>query len=71
MKFFFVTVIQDEWMRNIGRRFSNRNSWALDFIFSTNQYGLPLYAAIDPNHDEKGVLIFYMLCTRDVKREEG
>jgi hypothetical protein len=30
-----------------------------------------LYAAIVPNRDGKGVPIFYMLCTRDVKREQG
>lgn len=67
----FVVVIQDEWMRNVGRRFSNGNSWALDSTFSTNQYGLHLYAAIVPNQDGKRVPIFYMLCTRDVKREQG
>ena len=39
--------------------------------FSTNQYGLPLYAAIVPNQEEKRVPIFYMLCTTDVKREQG
>ena len=65
----FVVVIQDEWMRNVGRRFSNRNSWAFHSTFSTNQYGLLLYAAIVPNQEGKEVLIFYMLCTRDVKRE--
>ncbi len=64
----FVVVIQDEWMRNIGRRFSNGNSWAIDSTFYTNQYGLPLYAVIVPNQDGKAVPIFYMLCTRDVKQ---
>ena len=67
----FVVVIQDEWMRNIGRRFSNGNSWAIDSTFCTNQYGLPLYAAVVPNQDGKGVPVFYILCTRDVKQKQG
>ena len=60
-----------EWMQNIGRRFSNGNSWAIDSIFCTNQYGIPLYAAVVPNQDGKGVPIFYILCTRDIKQEQG
>ena len=67
----FVVVIQDEWIRNIGRRFSNGNSWAIDSIFCTNQYGLPLYAAVGPNQDGKRVPIFYVLCIRGVKQKQG
>ena len=52
-------------------RISNGKSWAIDFTFCTNQYGFSLYAAVVPNQDGKGVLIFYMLCTRDVKQEHG
>jgi hypothetical protein len=33
---------------------------------------LPLYAAIVPNQDRKGMPVFYMLCTKDNKqRHEG
>ena len=30
-----------------------------------------MYAAIVPNQERKRVLIFYILCTRDVKQEQG
>jgi hypothetical protein len=32
----FVVVIQDEWMKDVAKRFSHGNSWALDSIFKTN-----------------------------------
>ena len=64
----FVVVIQDEFMRNSAKRFSGNNSWALDSTFKTNQYGLPLYAAIVPNQDGIGIPVFYMLCSNDVKQ---
>ena len=62
-----MVVIQDEWMRDVGKRFSRGNSWALDSTFKTNQYGLPLYATIVPNQDGKGVPVFYMLHSIDKK----
>ncbi|XP_024400655.1 uncharacterized protein [Physcomitrium patens] len=37
----------------------------------TNQCDLPLYAAIVPNQDGKGVPVFYMLCTKDQKQNLG
>ena len=52
------------------RKISNRNSWALDSTFSTNQYDLPLYVVIVPNPEGKWVPIFYILCTKNVKREQ-
>jgi hypothetical protein len=59
-------------MRDVAKRFSLGNSWALDSAFKTNQYDLPLYAAIVPNQDGKGVPVFYMLCSKDKKqRHEG
>ena len=64
----FIVVIQDDWMRDVGRRFSHGNSWALDSTFKTNHYDLPLYAAVVPNQDGKGVPVFYMLCTKDKKQ---
>jgi hypothetical protein len=63
----FVVVIQDDFMRKSALRFSGNNSWALDSTFKTNQYGLPLYAAIVPNQDGIGIPVFYMLCSNDVK----
>ena len=65
----FVVVIQDEWMRNIGRRFSNGNSWALDSTFFTNQYGLPLYAAIDPNQDKKNEFRYFICYAQEIWNE--
>jgi hypothetical protein len=61
----FVVVIQDDFMRKSAQRFSGNNSWALDSTFKTNQYGLPLYAAIVPNQDGIGIPVFYMLCSND------
>ena len=40
---------------------------AIDSTFKTNQYGLPLYAAVVPNQDGKAMPVFYMLCSNDVK----
>jgi hypothetical protein len=61
----FVVVIQDEFMNKMAKRFSTHNSWAFDSTFKTNQYGLPLYAAIVPNEDGNGIPVFYMLCSID------
>lgn len=63
----FVVVIQDEFMKSMAERFSRDNSWALDSTFKTNQYGLPLYAAVVPNQDGKGIPVFYMLCSNEIK----
>ena len=54
-------------MKNIAQRFSVGNSWTIDSTFKTNQYGLPLYAAVVPNQDGKAMPVFYMLCSNDVK----
>jgi hypothetical protein len=64
----FVVVFQDDFMRSVAQRFSHGNSWALDSTFKTNQYDLPLYAAIVPNQDGKGMPVFYMLRTKDNKQ---
>ena len=42
-----------------------RNSWALDSTSKINNYDLPLYAAVVPNEDGRGMPIFYMLCSKD------
>jgi hypothetical protein len=63
----FIVVFQDDFMRSAIQRFSHGNSWALDSIFKTSQYDLPLYASIVPNQDGKGIPVFYMLCTKDNK----
>ena len=63
-----MVVIQDEFMKSMAQRFSTGNSWALDSTFKTNQHGLPLYAAIVPNQDGKGIFVFYMLCSNDIKQ---
>jgi len=65
----FVVVIQDDFMKTNAIRFSRGNPWALDSTFKTNQYDLPLYAAVVPNQDGKAMPIFYMLCTKD--KEKG
>jgi hypothetical protein len=41
-----VVVIQDDWIRDVAKRFSHGNSWALDSIDKKNQYDLHFYAAI-------------------------
>ena len=58
-------VIQDDFMRTNAKRFSRGNSWAFDSTIKTNQYDLPLYAAVVPNQDGKAMPVFYMLCTKD------
>lgn len=63
----FVVVIQDDFMQKSSLRFSSDNSWVLDSTFKTNQYGLTLYVAIVPNQDGIGILVFYMLCSNEVK----
>jgi hypothetical protein len=60
-----VVVIQDDFMKKMTNFFSTHNSWAFDFTFKTNQFGLPLYAAIVPNEDEYDIPIFYILCSID------
>lgn len=65
----FVVVIQDEFMRGVAKKNSKNNAWALDSTFKTNKWDLPLYAAIVLNQDEKGMPVFYMLCTKD--KNEG
>ena len=47
------------------KKISTHNSQAFDSTFKTNQYGLPLYAAIVPNEDENDIPVFYMLCLID------
>lgn len=64
----FVVVLQDKWMRDVAKKFSHGNSWALDSTFKTNQYALPLYNAVVPNQDKKGMPTFYMLRNKDKKQ---
>ncbi|MCO5554429.1 hypothetical protein L7F22_007959 [Adiantum nelumboides] len=45
----FILILQDEWMLEMGIRFSVNNAWAIDNTFKTNKYGLPLFAAVLPN----------------------
>ena len=49
----------------MAKNFSKDNAWALDSTFKTNQWDLPLYAAIFPNQDGKETPAFYILCTKD------
>ena len=59
-------------MKDVTNKFCKGNAWALDSTFKTNQWGLPLYAAIVPYQDEKKMPVFYMLCTKDKnKGHEG
>ena len=64
-KIHFIVVLQDELMRDIAKRFSMKNSWALDFTFKTNNYDPPLYVAIVPNTDSRDMPIFYMFSSKD------
>lgn len=64
----FILVLQNDFMKNMAIRFSKNNSWALDSTFKTNQYDLPLYAAVVPNEDGRGMPVFYMLCSKDKKQ---
>ena len=48
-------------MRDIAKQFSTGSSWALDCTFKTNNYDLPLYAAVVPNDDSQSMPVFYML----------
>ena len=52
-------------MRDIAKRFSTGKLWALDSTFKTNNYDLPLYAAVVPNDDGRGMPVFYMLWSKD------
>ena len=56
-------------MNKMTKMFSTYNSWAFDFTSKTNQYGLPLYAAIIPNEDGNDILIFYMSCSIDKQQD--
>ena len=59
-------------MKIVAKKFSKNNAWALDSTFKTKQWDLPLYATILLNQDEKGMPVFYMLCTKDKnERYEG
>ncbi|MCO5569696.1 hypothetical protein L7F22_023412 [Adiantum nelumboides] len=62
----FILILQDEWMLEMGVRFSANNAWAIDSTFKTNKYGLPLFAAVLPNQLGVGIPIWFMLCTCDV-----
>ncbi|MCO5611782.1 hypothetical protein L7F22_066041 [Adiantum nelumboides] len=62
----FILILQDEWMLEMGIRFSANNAWAIDSTFKTNKYGLPLFAAVLPNQLGVGIPIWFMLCTCDV-----
>ena len=62
-----VLIIQTKWMRELALRITPGSAWALDSTFKTNQYGLPLYAAMCPNSRGLGMPIFLMLCSSDVK----
>ena len=64
----FVLVIQTPWMRELAMRITPNSAWAIDSTFKTNQYGLPLYAAMCPNSRMLGMPIFFMLCSADVDK---
>ena len=61
----FILVLQDEWMLEMCERLSINNSWAIDSTFKTNQFGLPLYAAVAPNAMGVGIPLWYMICSSD------
>ena len=54
----FVLVIQSDWMRELAIQITPNSAWAIDSTFKTNQYGLPLYAAMYPNNRGYGMPIF-------------
>ena len=63
----FVLVIQSDWMRKLAIQITPNLAWAIDSIFKTNQYGLPLYGAMCPNNRGYGMPIFLMLCSKDLQ----
>jgi hypothetical protein len=52
-------------MRELAIQITPNSAWAIDSMFKTNQYGLPLYAAMYPNNRGYGMPIFLMLCSKD------
>ena len=61
----FILILQDKWMLQMCERLSQNNSRAIDSTFKTNQFGLPLYAAIAPNAMGVGIPLWYMICSSD------
>ena len=61
----FILILQDNWMLEMCERLSENNSWAIDSTFKTNQFGLPLYAAVAPNAMGIGIPLWYMICSSD------
>ena len=61
----FILILQDQWMLEMCERLTLNNSWAIDSTFKTNQFGLPLYAAVAPNAMGIGIPLWYMLCSSD------
>ena len=55
----------NEFMRDIAKKFSTGNSWALDSTFKTNKYDKSLYVAVVPNDNGRDKPVFYMFCSKD------
>ena len=52
-------------MRELVIQITSNSVWAIDSTFKTNQYGLPLYAAMCPNNRRYGTPIFLMFYFTD------
>ena len=63
----FILVMQNDWMQELAIQITPNSAWAIDSTFKTNQYGLPLYAAMCPNNRGYGMPIFLMLCSKDIQ----
>ena len=66
----FIVIIQDDWMLQIALRFSPHNAWAVDSMFKTNVFVLPLYAGVLPNQHAVGLPIWFMMCTNDPSTQQ-
>ena len=66
----FILIIQDQWMLAMCNRLSYNSGWAIDATFKTNQFEVPLYAAVDPNKQAMCIPLWYMICSCDEYRHE-
>ena len=64
-----MLVIQSNWMREQAIQITPKSAWAIDSTFKTNQYALPLYAAMRPNNRGYGMSNFLMFCSKDYQED--
>ena len=60
-----MLLMKNDWMRELVIQINSNSVWAIDSTFKTNQYGLPLYAAMCLNNRGYGTPIFLMFYSTD------